>query len=759
MVLIKTEWGKKVTAIALIALCCFSSCVNQDEDNAGEAVADTTIEQLLRQYDTDKTKENAFTSFNPVYNIKKTQGFKIQYKSLPDDLSSAVTVYRDEVKEGNEVNINISVNQEKEKQYLVIMPNEDGENNKKKTTKIWGNSSSYYLAINYDLNNSGLKKLEIPSIVHFTITSSIPTPQLKYHIDENGNFSLVWENEQKSCQYKVYKKDKDSNIQCIATTITPEFSFMEENQNNGLVYTSQYVTTQNSSITGEYFVTTEFDNKESNFSNGIRISEIGDYIPKTLGEDLFSKKYNSLSELPTTVKVKTLNDKTIDKKIIYDFENVNQNNLNSEFDINYSIQDTQLTGYVRVKSASVQELTGCITMANYNKKIEQPFIIAGNIPIQNDTIINYSVNSVKTDEKKKVIDLDDYIVQPIKSDKKSLKISVHGIPDNCKINANNVLEDYIARQLFYHESVIDMSLFPEVSNYLYLDNTMNSVVLNNPIILGVKSYSYDYKTRKLSIVYYNSQNKSWNEKQTELLAWLDNYLKQSFTTAVDDVEREKILYDFLVESSTYDYDALENAKQNDYQSIDNLYLDSFNAYGALVNKLSTATGYAAAFKLLCDYRGIECKVVSGTYRDIPHVWNIVKINDKWAYVDVANNYMSSGIPYPVFNIGELPQEYKITSAEDDEKITDQDGYYEEQGLAFTSEDELKKILKEQLNEKSVHFVLKNNAKTIDNKKACEIIAKYIHGAVTEVEFAKYFIGTEKDFIVISKTDTVAANVT
>lgn len=65
------------------------------------------------------------------------------------------------------------------------------------------------------------------------------------------------------------------------------------------------------------------------------------------------------------------------------------------------------------------------------------------------------------------------------------------------------------------------------------------------------------------------------------------------------------------------------------------------AYGALVTKRAVCSGYAKAFKLICDREEIPCILVTGTSvnasneRD-EHMWNLVKMDDgKWYCVDVT----------------------------------------------------------------------------------------------------------------------------
>ncbi len=64
---------------------------------------------------------------------------------------------------------------------------------------------------------------------------------------------------------------------------------------------------------------------------------------------------------------------------------------------------------------------------------------------------------------------------------------------------------------------------------------------------------------------------------------------------------------------------------------------TFTAYGALIDGNATASGYALAFKAMCDLSGISCHVVRGRYGSLSHWWNIVDTGNGWYHVDTSLN--------------------------------------------------------------------------------------------------------------------------
>ena len=107
---------------------------------------------------------------------------------------------------------------------------------------------------------------------------------------------------------------------------------------------------------------------------------------------------------------------------------------------------------------------------------------------------------------------------------------------------------------------------------------------------------------------------------------------------MDNDTKIRTAYDYLVNHvSCIDWDQREGANA---------------AYGALVRGQAACSGYARAFKALCDAMGVSCYYIHSTGND--HQWNLVEFNDGYYFVDVQANdssgfdwiYHSSEHPYP-----------------------------------------------------------------------------------------------------------------
>lgn len=108
-------------------------------------------------------------------------------------------------------------------------------------------------------------------------------------------------------------------------------------------------------------------------------------------------------------------------------------------------------------------------------------------------------------------------------------------------------------------------------------------------------------------------------------------------------EKELYIHDYLCEHITYDSAAAED--------IENADADALSAYGALVKGNCVCEGYSKAFQLLCMKSGIPCSVVYGVQENIPHMWNIVSVDNQTYYVDVTFDDSSAvSILHSYFNV-------------------------------------------------------------------------------------------------------------
>lgn len=92
------------------------------------------------------------------------------------------------------------------------------------------------------------------------------------------------------------------------------------------------------------------------------------------------------------------------------------------------------------------------------------------------------------------------------------------------------------------------------------------------------------------------------------------------------------LHDALCRFARYD----EETENADLSLTKTVYTDPYTAYGALAQNRAVSTGYAMAYKLLCDEADIPCRIVHGRLGSSDHSWNLVQLSDgNWYHVDVS----------------------------------------------------------------------------------------------------------------------------
>ena len=199
----------------------------------------------------------------------------------------------------------------------------------------------------------------------------------------------------------------------------------------------------------------------------------------------------------------------------------------------------------------------------------------------------------------------------------------------------------------------EINLGTEFSNLLSSNN--GDKLLGDYYQTAIEAYSYDNpdvfyidfqklylnietttrgknKTYKVFLNAGNSTNYLESQFQT----------KQSIDTALNEIEKIKAYF-------------LQNKKQDTYQNIKLVhdYLietidydqstsrpNTYNLYGALIEKNCVCEGYAKAFKYLIDGLNIPCTIVAGNGTNSEgitesHAWNYVQLNGNWYAVDVT----------------------------------------------------------------------------------------------------------------------------
>lgn len=100
------------------------------------------------------------------------------------------------------------------------------------------------------------------------------------------------------------------------------------------------------------------------------------------------------------------------------------------------------------------------------------------------------------------------------------------------------------------------------------------------------------------------------------------------TSDMTDYEKYKVLHDYIVDTTYYDWETVGNSNTSGHDGRSVLLLGK-----------GVCDAYAYAYQALCESAGLYCDVISGKTPGsdflIGHAWNIVRVGKNYYHVDVT----------------------------------------------------------------------------------------------------------------------------
>ncbi len=155
-----------------------------------------------------------------------------------------------------------------------------------------------------------------------------------------------------------------------------------------------------------------------------------------------------------------------------------------------------------------------------------------------------------------------------------------------------------------------------------LHDVMSAVYNDHPELFWLDTaYSYGYLPNGNIVSVTLAYNDTINRLDACSAAFdaAINSLVETARAAESDVEKEKIVHDYLMENVVYDEQSMMNQ----------------SAYSALVNGASVCAGYSRAFQLALMRMSIPCYYATGVAAEGDHAWNIVRLNGECYNVDTS----------------------------------------------------------------------------------------------------------------------------
>lgn len=663
---------------------------------------------------------------------------------------------------------------------------------------VWGNAQMYYIAVWYDTEAETFEKLAEPVVIPFTVKHELGVPTLKGNVDKDGRFKLTWNAVEGADGYRVYKffstdinrtgefnkpvagaeKAFDVHGDCYllrdADTTDTEFDcFAGKDHGLAIHYHDEldeddtdYILGQNYCVNGSYFVTAMFGDKESGLSNIVNTADlILPYVPVE-EDDMMFKKFESESDLPHTIRVLNIDGSVTERNVSYKFH-WGKTLLGTYIpQYRYSVEGTAITGVV-----DMDILDGKLEQYNDKQEGNAP---AGFVDSSTDT-------SAKADpENDSTFNPDADVPTIIESDPGASDESISLVErqtentekhvengnaqtiDNSEypVYADSAEEEWLARNLIAGNNRISLEAFPGLQTYETLADTVMKVYYQNPYVLGMIAYKYDYAGLALGVKYCYSASEL-SERQSKLLEESNNIVSSVISAGMSDEEKCRALYNYFNAHTTYDNAALEEAEKFGYKKGEGWKdaEDAFNAYGIIVKKTGVCQSYAQSYKLLCKMSGVETKVITGYLNaTLPHAWNAVKLDGEWYQTDCTNNETNCGIPFFLYEAGEddlamtgytEDKLYELDLAAGSFAVGNSDReYYASNGLCAADIDEYKTVLAKCLENPNKVIAIRYTGERLIKEELVRAVAEVYSMKGNESELQTLGLEISNGFIIL-----------
>lgn len=730
--------------------------------------ATVTVEDIKKAYGADDT-----TEIMPLYNVSQTESFTFNfnfsyYETSDIDLYDFVSVHTDsKCLEASSIYYTADITDNGNgTSTLTVAPmspvlatDSQDKDYVYEDVDSWGNAPIYYIALHYDTESTEPAKLDTPIIIPFTVKHEVDAPNVRAEVDSKGVFSLRWEPVEGAEKYIIYKLTDDSlytgkdnhaiygaengygsgntlmpllrdgeTTECTFSGFAGKSSLAENyDEDTGSYYNSG----QNFCVNGEYYVSAVINGKESGLSNAIPTSDLVLPYMMTDETDILFGRYETVEDFPATVDVINIDGSVTTRNVIYDGPVTVDLYGYDVIRYNYTIEGTALAGYVTpndLNTGAKLPEAGTTTESGNTKPEDNIDMIPDNdidtiIPVDPENGTGGTSENGLVQEQ--IENTQEHIGQA-NSD------TVANAPEGVYVNADSAEEEWLALNLIEGNTEISLEAFPKLQDPNHLVDVMNKVYYQNPYVIGVSRYSYDYETFifKVEYAYTAEEIKTMQAEMTEKA---DKVISEIITEGMTEEKKIKAIYLYLEENCVYDNEALKAAEEAGFvKTYDKQYESAFNTYGILVEGEGVCMSYAYTFRMLCDMTGVEAVVITG-YLDgnLPHAWNMVNLDGEWYEIDCTNNGKTTGIPFYLYqadsetakntgytkdNIFELDSAVGEFAGDDSSRE-----YYENHNLTAENKEELKKLIIDNVTDTTGVFAIRWNGTPLDKSEVASVI--------------------------------------
>lgn len=706
-----------------------------ESENVEAVVKDSNFKTIQDLKDYYNYKNNILS---PIYNVSQEGEFEVRFKTTKTLPKNAVGVYTNkECNDESKIETVVSIEKSGEGQKVVIKPY--AKILSKSTDVGWGNAPIYFIKLDYDLDSDSISKLNEPLIIPFKTENIVEAPILKYTISENGIFKLNWSRVNNAISYRIYKTDSiytnnetgastgyKDNIPKLITEVssdTLEWYDWVNNNTNGLGnINGEYTIYENFGLSGEYYVTAVSNEDESKYSNSILVSNYSDILPVRINnEDMLNPGdyVENARDLPRSIEVKTLNNDIIKYNINYKIDETTRYKDNVYY--NYDIRGTELKGYIEIRVGDVTNLPSEIKngIETYEDDYNIEFNVVQN-KIKSEDVININnwVESSRLDEK-----------ELNKSELANIESMV-----NYDLGELSCEDYYLILNIMNYKDKIDLSPFQNLQDYIDLEDKIQKICYQNPLLYGIKGFSYNENLKELKVIY--------KDKVDILKEKRDTIYNKMVSKIPLMIKSEDIVEDIYI-----------------YMNDNYIYNSEGDIYELLVNNNGNALAYSQLFKLICDEIGLKSIVVSGSLNGNLHTWNgVCYDNDEWYYIDVTNNLKNVGMQRMCYNmsseyaknIGYLSNNRYIEDGDSDKYKSENDvyEYYRKNNLVANNSSEYFEKVKELVEKDAKVITIRYTGEEIKSSDIISNISKIFVDAKKELELGRLRFGDGLGYYVL-----------
>jgi hypothetical protein len=176
----------------------------------------------------------------------------------------------------------------------------------------------------------------------------------------------------------------------------------------------------------------------------------------------------------------------------------------------------------------------------------------------------------------------------------------------------------------YDDSLYDTDLRKELIEGLAMAHT-GQPREGDYLLYQIKGCTYSIFTKDgISRLEFTFNYYTDAEKEKQVDEAVNTLLKQLNVYDAPDYVKIETVYRWMTDNITYDH--------NQYGPDE---FQPYSAYGAIVKRTAVCQGYAVLFYRLMLELGVDCRVMNGIAGPDFHAWNIVRLNDRYYYIDAT----------------------------------------------------------------------------------------------------------------------------